>query len=85
MFYHDGLRITVPKMPATAQNFGHPPLILPCFLVCPFLELMLTNLMILILGYFTPEHSPRRPLHDDMIYKVSSFRLPIFYFPLPFR
>lgn len=33
MFYHDGLRITLPKMPATAQNFGHPPLIfllLPC-------------------------------------------------------
>ena len=29
MFYHDGLRITLPKMPATAQNFGHPPLIIP--------------------------------------------------------
>jgi len=28
MFYHDGLRITLPKVPATAQFFGQPPLIL---------------------------------------------------------
>jgi len=27
MFYHEGLRITLPKMPATAQFLGHPPLI----------------------------------------------------------
>ena len=27
MFYHDGLRIMLPKMPATAQFLGHPPLI----------------------------------------------------------
>jgi len=28
MFYHDGLRIMLPKVPATAQFFGQPPLIL---------------------------------------------------------
>ena len=70
------------KCPPQLKTSGTPLWSFSCFLVCPFLELMLTNL---ILGYFTPEHSPRRPLHDDMIYKVSSFRLPIFYFPLPFR
>ncbi|KIK02963.1 hypothetical protein K443DRAFT_677125 [Laccaria amethystina LaAM-08-1] len=35
MFYHDGLRITLPKMPATAQNFGHPHLI-PLFALTTF-------------------------------------------------
>ncbi|KAF8185198.1 hypothetical protein BJ912DRAFT_491128 [Pholiota molesta] len=29
MLYHDGLRISLPKMPATAQFFGHPHLISP--------------------------------------------------------
>jgi hypothetical protein len=32
MLYHDGLRITLPKMPATAQNSGHPLLISPLLL-----------------------------------------------------
>lgn len=31
MLYHDGLRISMPKLPATAQNFGHPLLIIPTF------------------------------------------------------